>query len=235
MKILRVRHRDARINVDFKLNRFITDWPSAQSKFISGIADAFHEWLPIGPQDFSVTPAFALEDQRCKCRLFDGACEIVLGPEALQLDFKNVQPGTRSTVLETVRRASEWLGTALGDRGRDGSSFQTYARLEALEAGAADTYLGQFAPVEAGELMESEPSVKCRPSSRTVLSGEAEGWGLVRVVEKSATIENAVFVDTWVHVKYPAPSDPMRCRSGTPRQAALMVVLGSRRKTWSDF
>ena len=207
MKVLRVRHRDARLNVGFKLNRFITDWPSAQSKFISGIADGFRGWLPIGPRDFSVTPAFALEDLRCKCRLFGGACEIVLGPEALQLDFENVQPGTRPVVLKAVRRASEWLAGALGDHGLDWSSFQTHAHLEALEAGAADAYLGQFAPPEAGELTESEPSVKCLPSSRTVLSGEAEGWLLCRVVEKSATIENAVFVDT--RVQYPAPSDPM--------------------------
>ena len=209
MKVLRVRHHDAAINVSFKLNRFITDWPSAQSKFISGIADAFHEWLPIGPRNFNVTLAFALEDQRCKCRLFDGACEIVLGPEELQLDFKNVQPGNRPVVLETVRRASEWLVAALGDRGRDGVSFQTHGHLEALEAGAADAYLGQFASAEAGELAKSEPGVKCLPSSRTVLSGEAEGWGLGRVVEKSASIENGVFVDTWVHVKHPDPSAPM--------------------------
>ena len=209
MKVFRVRHHNAEINVGFRLNRFITDWPSAQSKFIGGIADAFREWLPIGPRNFSVTPAFALEDQRCKCRLFDGACEIVLEPESLQLNFKNVQPGTRPVVLETVRRASEWLVAALGDHGQDGLSFQTHAHLEALEADAADAYLGQFAPAEAGELTKSEPSIKCLPSSRTVLSGEAEGWGLGRVVEKSATIENAVFVDTWVQVKYPDPSAPM--------------------------
>ena len=207
MKVLRVRHRDARLNVGFKLDRFITDWPSAQSKFISGIADGFREWIPIGPRDFSVTPAFALEDLRCKCRLFGGACEIVLGPEALQLDFENVQPGNRPVVLEAVRRASGWLAAALGDHGRDWSSFQTHAHLEALEAGAADAYLDRFVSAEAGELTKSEPSVKCLPSSRTVLSEEAEGWLLWRVVEKSATIENAVFVDT--RVQYPAPSDPM--------------------------
>ena len=45
MKVLRVRHRDARLNVGFKLNRFITDWPSAQSKFISGLADGFDDQI----------------------------------------------------------------------------------------------------------------------------------------------------------------------------------------------
>ena len=207
MKVLRVRLRDAQINVGFKLNRFITDWPSAQSKFISGIADGFRDWLPVGPRDFSVTPAFALEDLRCKCRLFGGACEIVLGPEALQLDFHNVQPGTRPGVLKTVGRASKWLAGALGDHGRGWLWFQTHANLEALEAAAADVYLGQFASAEAGELAKLEPAVKCLPSSRTVLSGEAEGWRLWRVVEKSESIENAVFVDTRVHVNYPDQSD----------------------------
>ena len=209
MKVLRVRHHDAAINVSFKLSRFIAAWSSAQSTFISGIADGFRDWHSVGPRNFSVTPAFELEDLRCRCRLFGGVCNIVLAPNTLQLDFENVKRKNRPVVLETVRRASEWLADALGDHGRDWSSFQTHAHLEALEADAADAYLGQFASAEAGELAKSEPGVKCLPSSRTVLSGEAEGWLLWRVVEKSATIENAVFVDTRVHVQYPDPSDPM--------------------------
>ena len=206
MKVLRVRTHDATINASFKLSRFIADWPSAQSSFISGIADGFRDWLPIGPGNFSVTPAFALEDLRCRCRLFGGACSIVLTPEALQLDFENVKQGTRPVVLKTVRRASEWLADALGDHGRDRLSFQTFAHLEALEADAADAYLAQFMPAEADELMRSEPNVKCLPCSRIQLSGETEGWGLWRVFEKSLSIDNAVFVHTGVHVR---SSDPM--------------------------
>ena len=204
MQILRVRHRDSEIHVGFKLNRFIADWPSAQSKFIGGIADRFRGQVPIGPRNFSVTPSFALEDLRCKCRLFGGQCEIILAPETLHLDFENVKRKVRPVFLETIRRASEWLAGALGDHGRDLLSFQTLAHLEALEADAADAYLGQFVPAEADELLRSEPDVKRLPSSRTLLSGEAEGWMLERVIEKSLSIENAVFVNTRVHVQ---PSD----------------------------
>ena len=205
MNILRVRLHNETINVSFELGRFIADWPSAQSSFISGIAGGFRDWLPIGPRNFSVTPAFALEDLRCRCRLFGGACSIVLTPEALQLDFENVKQGTRPVVLETVRRASAWLAGALGDHGRDQLSFQTAAHLEALEADAADAYLAQFMPAEADGLMRSEPNVKCLPSTRTVLSGETEGWVLWRWVEKSLSIDNAVFVHTLVHVHSPDP------------------------------
>ena len=201
MQILRVRCRDSEIHVGFKLNRFIADWPSAQSMFISGIAAGFRDWHPIGPRNFNVTPAFALEDLRCKCRLFGGQCEIVLAPEVMQLDFENVKRKARPVVLETVRRASEWLAGALGDHGRDLLSFQTLAHLEALEADAADAYLGQFMPAEADELLRSEPDVKRLPSSRTLLSGKAEGWLLERVIEKSLPIDNAVFVSTRVHVQ----------------------------------
>ena len=209
MKVLRVRHRDAELDVSFKLNRFIADWPSAQSKFISGITDGFREWLSIGPRDFSVTPALALEDLRCKCRLFGGNCEIVLGPELLNLNFENVKRNDWLVVQETIRKASEWLTGALGDHGRDLFSFRTVAHMEALEAEAVDAYLGQFAPAGVDELMRSEPDVQYRPSGRTVLSGEKEGWRLWRVVEKSLSIENAVFVDTRVHVKYPDLHDSM--------------------------
>ncbi len=205
MKVLRVRLHDATINVSFKLTRFIADWPSAQSSFISGIADGFRDWLPIGLRNFSVIPAFALEDLRCKCRLFGGVCEIVLEPEALRLDFENVKRENEAVILETVRRASEWLAAALGDHGRDRLSVQTFGHMEALEADAADAYLAQFMPAEADELMRSEPNVKCLPSTRVVLSGETEGWLLERSIEKSPLIDNAVFVHTSVYVLSPDP------------------------------
>ena len=205
MKVLRVRLHDATINASFKLTRFIADWPSAQSSFISGIADGFRDWLPIGPRNFSVTPAFALEDLRCKCRLFGGVCEIVLEPEALRLDFENVKRENEAVILETVRRASEWLAATLGDHGRNRLSVQTFGHMEALEADAADAYLAQFMPAEADELMRSEPNVKCLPSTRIVLSGETEGWLLERSIEKSLLIDNAVFVHTSFYVLSPDP------------------------------
>ena len=205
MKILRVRLHDATINVSFKLSRFIADWPSAQSSFISGIADGFRDWLPIGPRNFSVTPALALEDLRCRCQLFGGACSIVLAPDMLELDFENVNPETKPAILETVRRASEWLSGALGDHGLDRFSLLALAHMEALGAGAADAYLDQFMPAEADELVRSEPNVKCLPSTRIVLSGEERDWVLRRVVEKSLLIDNAVFVHTSVYVQSPDP------------------------------
>ena len=205
MKVLRVRLHDATINASFKLTRFIADWPSAQSSFISGIADGFRDWLPIGPRNFSVTPAFALEDLRCRCQLFRGACSIVLAPDSLQLDFENVKRENDPIVQETVRRASEWLAGALGDHGLDRLSLQALADMEALEAGAADAYLDQFMPAEADELMKSEANVKCLPSTRIVLSGEGGDWELRRSVEKSLLIDNAVLVHTSAYVLSPDP------------------------------
>ena len=207
MKVLRVRTHDATINVSFKLSRFIADWSSAQSSFISGIADGFRDWLPIGPGNFSVTPAVALDDLRCKCQLFGGACSIVLASDTLQLDFANVKRENGAIVLETVRRASEWLAAALGDHGRDRLSVQALGHMEALEAGATDAYLDQFMPAEADELMRSEPNVKCLPSTRIVFSGEAEGWLLERVVEKSLSVDNAVFVNTLFQMQSPDPME----------------------------
>ena len=205
MKALRVRLHEATVNVRVELSRFIADWPSAQSSFISGIADGFRDWLPIGPRNFSVTPAFALEDLRCRCQLFGGAWSIVLAPDSLELDFENVRREGQPGVQKVLDRASIWLVGALGDHGLDRCSLQALAHMEALEAGAADAYLDQFMPTEADELMRSEPNVKCLPSTRIVLSGEEGDWVLRRVVEKSLSIDNAVFVHTSVYVQSPDP------------------------------
>ena len=83
-------------------------------------------------------------------------------------------------------------------------------------------------PAEADELLRSEPDVKYLPSSRTVLSGEAEGWLLWRMVEKSASSDNAVFVDTRVHVQSPDPArfdDQMRLFDRVEKLADRVVGL----------
>ena len=228
MKVLRVRHHDATINVSVKLTRFIADWPTAQSRFISGIADGFRDWLPIGPRNFSVTPAFALDDLQCRCQLFGGACSIVLAPDTLRLDFENVKRKNDPIVQETVRRASEWLAGALGDHGLGRLSLQAFADMKALEAGAADAYLDQFMPAEADELMKSEANVKCLPSTQIVLSGEGGDWVLRRAVEKSLLIDNAVLVNTSVYVRSPDPTgsdDQIRLLARVDKLADRVVGL----------
>lgn len=206
MKVLRVRHHDAVITASFKLNRFITDWPAAQQQFISGVAERFRNWVSLGPRDFSVTPAISLEDVRCKCQLFGGACSIELTPEVLRLSFANVKPAHRPIVLNTIRICSEWLSTALGDHGREWLAFNTAAHLQALDDGAAGAYLGQFMSDDASGMVESEPDIRYLPSTRVGLSDERGGWILRRTVEKSEVVENGLFVDTTVHVFSPDPA-----------------------------
>ena len=60
MLLLQVRHHEASIQVTVKLSRFIADWPAAQQLFIGGLADRFHDWHSMGPENFSITPALSL-------------------------------------------------------------------------------------------------------------------------------------------------------------------------------
>ena len=199
MQILQVRHHKGTVHIAFNLDRFITDWQSAQQKFISGIVHNFHDWQPIRAGDFTLAPAFALQDLRCECKLFRGACSLVLTPEALRLDFENVTPQVEPIVSETIRRAWRWFVEALEDHGLAWSSFQTLSHMEALETNAidVDSYLGQFVSEETGKLVE--PDI-CLPSTRLVLVGSGE-WVLYRVVEKSKLVDKGVFVDTRVEIQ----------------------------------
>ena len=206
MTVLRVRQHGASITVQFKLKRFVADWPTAQQRFIGGIADRFSNWVPLGPQNFSVTPAFSLGDLRCRCQIFGDACSIELTPDALRLSFTNVKPQDRPVVMRTIRVCSEWLSSVLGDHGRDWLVFDTAAHLQALEDGAADAYLGQFISAEIADAAKSESDVKYLPSTRMNLSDENGGWVLRRTVEKSEAVENGVFVSTTVHIASPDPA-----------------------------
>lgn len=206
MPVLKVRHHEASIQVVVKLTRFIADWPAAQQSFIGGIAAGFRDWLPIGPGDFSVTPAFSLDDLRCRCQLFGGACSIVLASDALRLGFTNVRRRNQPEVVETVRRALDWLATALEENGRDWMSFNTSAHMQAPDGAAVDAYLGQFVHGDMVSFMQSEPGARYLPSTRIAFSDDAGRWFLLRVVEKSTVIDDGVYVDTRIDIRDPDPA-----------------------------
>ena len=205
MPVLQVRHHEASIQVIVKLTRFITDWPAAQQKFIGGIAEGFRDWLPIGPGDFSVTPAFTLDDLRCRCQLFGGACRIVLIPDALRLEFTKVGRRNQPEVVETVRRALDWLAGALGENGPDWMSFNTSAHMQAPDDAALDAYLGQFVRGDVDSIVKSEFGARVLPSTRFVCSDDKGLWILQRVVEKSAVIDRGVYVDTRIEIQNADP------------------------------
>ena len=206
MPVLQVRHRDASIQVAIRLTRFIADWPAAQQQFIGGIADRFRDWLPIGPGSFSITPAFSLDDLRCRCQLFGGACTVVLAPDTLSLSFSNVRRRDQPEVVETVRRSLDWLAATLGENGRDWMSFNTSAHMQAADGAAVEAYLGQFVRGDVDGIVRSEPGARYLPSTRVVCSDENGRWTLRRVVEKSFSVDHAVFVDTQMHIDSPDPA-----------------------------
>ena len=203
MKILRVRHHSAELNVSFKLSRFIFDWSAARQKFIVGIADKFQDWRPVRPQDFRITPTCSPGDVRCECQLFGGACSIVLTTDILQLRFVNVDREAYPTITETIRRSLEWLSSDFVDHGRDWSSFSITKHMHVVDDSTIDSYLDQFMTEEVDAVVKSEPKVKYLPSARIVLSDENGGWVLRRSVEKSEWIDNGVFVDTQIHIRSP--------------------------------
>ena len=206
MRVLHVYHNDATVQVAVGLSRFITDWPGAQQKFIGGLADVFRDWLPIGPGSFSVTPALSLDELRCRCQLFGGACSVVLAADALSLTFSNVKQRGQPEVVETVRRSLDWLGTALGENGRDWMSFNTSAHMRAADGATVDAYLGQFVHGGVHSVMKSEPDARYLPSTHVVCSDEHGRWTLRRVVEKSLSLDNGVFVETRIDIRSPDPA-----------------------------
>ena len=205
MPVLQVRHHDASIQVTVKLTRFIADWPAAQQKFIGGIADGFRDWLPISSGSFSVTPALSLDDLRCTCQLFGGACSIVLSPDTLRLDFSNVRRRDQPEVIETVRRSLDWLAAALEENGRDWMSFNTIAHMQAPDSVAVDAYLGQFTPEDIDNILQVEPGARYLPSTRMMCSDENGQWILRCMVEKSTVIDDGVYVDTRIDIRNPDP------------------------------
>ena len=105
------------LSIRFTLAPFITEWTSTQERFITAIAQKFGAWLPVRPQDFSSNPSSNLGEAWCMYRIFGGASTIVLRPDALELNFVNVNDEDatdRETITEIIRRSGTVLQQDIG-------------------------------------------------------------------------------------------------------------------------
>ena len=111
MKILRVTPNPEQIELRIKLRHFITDWPSAQQKFVAGITRRLHDLTAIQPHDLNMSYGNSLGDASCTCRLFGGAASIVLNADTLKLSFENVTRAAYKVVFQAIRRGWEFLAS----------------------------------------------------------------------------------------------------------------------------
>ena len=201
MKALKVIHRSAEIHVKLRLARMITDWRTAQIKFMSGATEHFGSLHPIRPENLRESASGTFAENHCACEMFGGACRIVLSPGELGLTIANANRSEHPIVEQILRRSWSWFSAEyeLG-----WSSFESKEHPVAHEADAIDPYLNQFALAEiAAAANTSDGSVEYQPSARVVLLGRERIWVLRRLVEKSEMINNGVFVDTYIEIRSP--------------------------------
>lgn len=207
MKTLKVLTNNAELDVSFKLARFITDWPIAQTKFITGMAERLRGSQPVLPRDFTMTSSTSLGEARCQLSLFQGACSVVLEAEALKLSFRHATRNYYPTLFGVINLCAEWLVSDLDDHGLEWMFFNSREHVQAsIEDGIGDveTYLDQFALKDVAATMQTKSGVRYAPAARITLSDESGHWVLRRTVEKSEWITNGgLFVDTSVHFLSP--------------------------------
>ena len=196
MRILRVTPDTEQIEFRIKLRQFITDWPSAQQKFVAGITRRLYDLSAIQPHDLSMSYANSLGDAACTCRLFGGAANIVLTADTLKFSFRNVTRDAYKVVFEAIRRVWEFLASEFPENGVAWFSLHSTHDVAASDDASVDTYLAQFAHERAVAVAEQEPAVGYRPSIRVTLKAQDAHWQLHRSVEESTSVANRLFVTT---------------------------------------
>ena len=188
MKTLRVKPDPERIELSIKLRHFITDWTSAQRRFVAGITRRLHDLTAIQPHDFNMSDANSLGDASCTCRLFGGAASIVLSADTLKLSFANVTRPAYEVVFKAIRRGWDFLASEFPENGVAWFSLHSSQDVAASDDAAVDTYLRQFAHEGAIAITEQEPGIRYRPSIRVTFKEHDRHWQLHRSVEESPSL-----------------------------------------------
>lgn len=224
MKILRVTPDPEQIELSIKLRHFITDWPSAQHKFVAGITRRLRDLTAIQPDDLNMSCGNSLGDASCTCRLFGGAASIVLDADTLKLSFVNVTRAAYEVVFEAIRRGWEFLASEFPENGVAWFSLHSSQDVAASDDAAVDTYLGQFAHEGAVAIAEQEAGIRYRPSIRVTLEEHDRHWQLHRSVEESTSLANGLFVTTSIYM----PESELEALGGLEQAVARLHKMADR-------
>lgn len=188
------------LSLSFGLAPFITEWASAQTRFIAAIVRDLGELGPIRPLDFSSNSPAELGESRCTYRIFGGASTIILDPETLRLNFTAINENDRQTVTEITRRALDLLSKDIGGYTQNRVSFTSNRHVETVSKGAADAYLEQFALKRTTDIVKTDLEIEYRPAAKIILSDKEHNWVLHRLVEKSGVLPDGLFVNTLIFI-----------------------------------
>ena len=188
------------LSIRFTLAPFITEWVSTQANFITAIAQKFGDRLSVRPQDFSSNPSSNLGEAWCMYRIFGGASTIVLRPDALELNFVNVNENDRETIREISRRAGSVLQQDIDNYTRCYVSLTSNLHAEIAGDGSADHYLNQFALKQTADMVRTDSDIEYRPTVKVILSNKEEGWEVHQLVEKSDALPDGLFINTLIFI-----------------------------------
>ena len=188
------------LSIRFTLAPFITEWVSTQANFITAIAQKFGDRLSVRPQDFSSNPSSNLGEAWCMYRIFGGASTIVLRPDALELNFVNVNENDRETIREISRRAGSVLQQDIGNYTRCYVSLTSNLHAEIAGDGSADHYLNQFALKKTADMAKTDSDIEYSPTAKVILSHKEGDWSVHRLVEKSDPLPDGLFIYTLIFI-----------------------------------
>ena len=224
MRTLRVTPHAEQIELRVRLRRFITDWRSAQEKFVAGVTRRLYDMSAIRPHDLSVSYTNSLGDASCTCRLFEGAASIVLHADTLKFSFANVTRDAYQVVFEVIRRGWEFLAAEFPENGIAWFSLNSSQDVAAPDDAPVDTYLSQFAHEGAVAIAALEPGIKYQPSIRVTLTERERHWQLHRSVEESTSLDNGLFVTTTIFM----PESEIEAFGGLDQVVARLHEMADR-------
>ena len=203
MEVYLQKPEQKNISISFELDPFITEWASAQQRFITTITREFRELLPVRPQDFSSNPSNELGESYCKYRIFGGASTIVLNPNTLQLNFVNLNENDDETVIKIIQRSLDILLKDIGGYLRDRFHLTSNWHVQVINNGSAEVYLDQFTLKQSVDAVKTDATVEYQPSIKIILSDKDKNWVLHQSVEKSELLPNSLYVTTYIFVSSP--------------------------------
>ncbi len=186
------------LSITFELSPFITAWDSAETTFMAAVVRELGDLLSVRPRDFHSNDSAELGESRCTYRIFGGASTVVLSPETLQLNFGSLAEADYPTVYEIVHRSINILSRDLGCYAKDHVTINASEHVPAVNHGAVDSYLAQFAWKEPADIAAADIEIEYSPGAKITLSDRLGRWSLHRTVEKSVFLTNGVFVTTMI-------------------------------------
>ena len=192
--MLKVRSAKSSVVINIGFVSPFFEWQGVSARFFEMIHNALSTKIVINACDFTAMGENSLGDVVAKYNIFGGPSFVALSAEKLSMEFPNVLSGEYDLAMQIIGPVESSFPNTFPECQYATIQSIFYEHVEVVDGGVAADYLSRYAIPSADKVFGEIGAVHA-PNGRFAVVGSDATWRALCSVERSESLENALFLN----------------------------------------